>query len=62
MEGRRGDDAFTDAWLESWDDWSVQFNEIREGDPGQVVVDCTQRGVDRTAGCQSRCASLSCGR
>ena len=34
-----------EEWIGTWAEWEVEINQIREGDPGQVVVECTQRGV-----------------
>ena len=49
-EGLDGARRFLSSWLSSFDDWSLEVEEVHDVDPDKVVVVLRQRGVSKTSG------------
>jgi ketosteroid isomerase-like protein len=48
--GIAGTQEFMDDWLDAWDDWSMEIEDMREAPDGRVVATMRQHGVSKATG------------
>jgi ketosteroid isomerase-like protein len=50
FHGAEGMQEFLREWLQAWDDWTYDIEDVRETPDGRAAVIGVQRGVNRAAG------------